>query len=210
VGRALGEDFRGRAARWPGLLAAGVANERWRETCQDQLGNYDARRHRDHRSTRLSIASGREPRAHELLDPPSHVALAPHGASKWNMPVDFLSLFTLLNGAGVRYVVTGGLAVILHGVDRLTADLDVAIDLASNAPSVVASLLTDAGFRPMAPVKPFDRLYAEASGMTFRGITLRVASIPHLIEMKRHAGRDKDLADIKRLQEILRSGRLHD
>lgn len=163
------------------------------------------------------------------------------------MPVDFLSLFALLNDAGVRYVVTGGLAAILHGVDRLTADLDIAIDLSSDAPAVVASVLSQAGFRPMAPVKAADfanpalrqtwmnecgmkvfsfwdtrnlrptvdfmldqpiafaRLFADSEELTFRGVALRVASIPHLIEMKRHAGRDKDLTDIKLLQEILRA-----
>ncbi|HEX7375143.1 MAG TPA: hypothetical protein VF277_09215 [Steroidobacteraceae bacterium] len=39
------------------------------------------------------------------------------------MPTDFLSLFTLLTAARVRFVVVGGLAVLLHGLDRLTADV---------------------------------------------------------------------------------------
>jgi hypothetical protein len=72
------------------------------------------------------------------------------------MPVNFQSLFVLLNGARLPYVVTGGLAVLLHGIDRLTADIDIAIDLRSTAPLQLAALLTDAGYRPMAPVDARD------------------------------------------------------
>lgn len=39
------------------------------------------------------------------------------------MPVDFLGLFSALNRDGVRYVLVGGLAAVLHGVDRITADV---------------------------------------------------------------------------------------
>ncbi len=35
-----------------------------------------------------------------------------------------------LNRARVRYVVVGGVAVVLHGYPRLTADLDLVVDLA--------------------------------------------------------------------------------
>ena len=44
--------------------------------------------------------------------------------------MDFLSLFSALNRSGVRYVLVGGLAAVFHGVDRITADVDLAIDLA--------------------------------------------------------------------------------
>ena len=41
---------------------------------------------------------------------------------------DLLSLCRALNGAGARYVIVGGFAVILHGYARGTMDLDLLID----------------------------------------------------------------------------------
>ena len=41
----------------------------------------------------------------------------------------FIPIFQLLNEAKVRYVVVGGIATILHGYVRLTADVDLVIDL---------------------------------------------------------------------------------
>ncbi|MBS0398261.1 MAG: hypothetical protein JSR95_06230 [Proteobacteria bacterium] len=37
------------------------------------------------------------------------------------MPTDFLSVLELLERSQVRHVLVGGLAVLVHGVDRLTA-----------------------------------------------------------------------------------------
>jgi len=39
----------------------------------------------------------------------------------------YLSLFKFLNDAKVQYVVVGGLATVLHGYARLTADIDLMI-----------------------------------------------------------------------------------
>lgn len=70
------------------------------------------------------------------------------------MPTDFIGLFAILAGAGVRYVVVGGLALVLHGLDRLTADVDLVIDLAADRVRDGVSALTLAGYRPLAPVDP--------------------------------------------------------
>jgi hypothetical protein len=63
-------------------------------------------------------------------------------------------IFQALNAAGVRYVVIGGLATVLHGYARLTADVDLAVDLASEEATKVIQTLTAAGFRPQVPVDP--------------------------------------------------------
>ena len=70
------------------------------------------------------------------------------------MPTDFIGLFTLLAAARIRFVVVGGLALLLHGLDRLTADVDLAIDLSTDAALEAVRALTRGGYRAMAPVDP--------------------------------------------------------
>jgi hypothetical protein len=70
------------------------------------------------------------------------------------MPTDFIGLFAVLAAARIRFVVVGGLAVLLHGVDRLTADVDLVIDFSTAAVQDAVTALTAAGYRPMAPVDP--------------------------------------------------------
>ena len=40
----------------------------------------------------------------------------------------FEPVFRALNDAGVRYVIVGGFATVLHGHPRLTADIDLVLD----------------------------------------------------------------------------------
>ena len=41
----------------------------------------------------------------------------------------FEELLSYLDAAGVRFVVVGGLAVVIHGHARLTVDIDLVLDL---------------------------------------------------------------------------------
>jgi hypothetical protein len=93
------------------------------------------------------------------------------------MPVDFLSLFNTLNSTGIRYVVTGGLAAVLHGVDRLTADVDLAIDLSADASAALVLLLTDAGYRPAAPVDPMEFAQEAIRNLWMRERGMKVFSL---------------------------------
>ena len=61
-------------------------------------------------------------------------------------------IFTILNAAGVRYVVVGGVAAVLHGYARMTADVDVAVDLAPQESLKMIRALVSQGFRPQVPV----------------------------------------------------------
>jgi hypothetical protein len=70
------------------------------------------------------------------------------------MPTDFIGLFAVLTAARVRYVLVGGLALVLHGLDRLTADVDLVIDLSAESALSAVQALTAAGFRPLPPVDP--------------------------------------------------------
>lgn len=155
-------------------------------------------------------------------------------------------IFEALNTAGVRYVVVGGLATVLHGYARLTADVDLAVDLAPEEASRVVQTLAAIGFRPQAPVDPkafadrtirdqwvrekhmrafslidpanpmrvvdlllehgvpFEDLWAHSQETTIYTTKIRIASIDHLITLKRRAGRLQDLADIEQLEAIRR------
>lgn len=70
------------------------------------------------------------------------------------MPTDFIGLFAILAAARVRFVLVGGLALVLHGLDRLTADVDLVIDLSAESVQTAVRALTAAGYRPLAPVDP--------------------------------------------------------
>jgi hypothetical protein len=52
-------------------------------------------------------------------------------------------------------------------------------------------------------------LHAEAERYDLGGFMIRVASLDHLIAMKRAAGRQKDLADVTELETIKRLRRQH-
>ncbi|HYM87696.1 MAG TPA: nucleotidyltransferase [Nitrospiraceae bacterium] len=66
----------------------------------------------------------------------------------------FEPIFQILNTARVRYVVVGGLATVLHGYARLTADIDLAVDLAPQEATKIIQALVAKGFRPQVPVLP--------------------------------------------------------
>lgn len=51
-------------------------------------------------------------------------------------------------------MVVGGLATVLHGHARLTADIDLIVDLVPDEARKAVETLTGLGFRPRAPVEP--------------------------------------------------------
>ena len=68
----------------------------------------------------------------------------------------FEPIFIALNDAGVRYVVVGGVAVVLHGHVRVTVDLDLVVDLEPAAAALAIEALTRLGLRPRVPVDALD------------------------------------------------------
>lgn len=57
-----------------------------------------------------------------------------------------------LNAEKVRYLVVGGVAVVLHGHLRTTADLDLVVELAPDNARRAIVAIAGLGFRPRAPV----------------------------------------------------------
>lgn len=65
---------------------------------------------------------------------------------------DFDVIFSALEQRKVRYLVVGGVAVVLHGYPRSTAALDLVIDLEPANVTAAMDALTALGYRPRAPV----------------------------------------------------------
>lgn len=62
-------------------------------------------------------------------------------------------LFRALNKSGVDYVVVGGVALVLHGVIRLTADLDLIVHLEEKNLTRFVEIMEELGFKTKAPVQ---------------------------------------------------------
>lgn len=58
--------------------------------------------------------------------------------------------------ADVRFIVVGGVAVVLHGHLRATKDLDLVIDLGPVQARKAVQVMLDAGLRPTGPVNALD------------------------------------------------------
>lgn len=109
----------------------------------------------------------------------------------------FLPVFEALEKAGVRYVTVGGVAVILHGYPRLTADIDLVLDLEpSNVRKAIRALL-DLGFKPRAPVDAMDfadpekrRAWVEEKGLMVFTLYQAVAGPPVEVDLFAVAPRD--------------------
>ena len=134
-------------------------------------------------------------------------------------------LVRLLNQEKVEYALCGGMAVAIHGYQRFTKDIDFLIPIESleRAQSVaaMAGFLDESGRIPFADSDVYRIIKTE--GQDFRildllvpkrldtvawqqrqwfdwnGLPICTVSVEGLVEMKRAAGRDQDLLDIKQL-----------
>jgi len=68
------------------------------------------------------------------------------------------NVFRSLQKNKIRYAIAGGVALVLHGVVRFTADLDLIVDLEPENLRRFVQVMTELGFRPRNPVKAEDFL----------------------------------------------------
>jgi len=66
------------------------------------------------------------------------------------------TIFEALDRAGVRYLVAGGVAVNIHGYQRMTADLDLVVQLERDNIVNAMNALNSLGYRPIVPVTEHD------------------------------------------------------
>lgn len=144
---------------------------------------------------------------------------------------DFQEFIQTLNETGVRYVLVGGYAVILHGYHRTTGDLDVWIEPTKKNYDLMRAAFSKFGLpldaisiddflnkedmdvftfgRPpvsidiMTKVKglEFTLTYEDSIVDISEGIPIRVINYSHLIIAKKAAMREKDKYDILKLEE---------
>jgi hypothetical protein len=128
------------------------------------------------------------------------------------------------NQASITYALCGGMAVAFHGYSRFTKDIDVLIDRESltEALEVAARVgFLDSSGRIVFPdielhrvlktegteflildlmvISGDDAKASEKIWFDWEGLPICVVSAAGLVRMKRRAGRDQDLLDIKML-----------
>src|SRR5258708_3408456 len=91
----------------------------------------------------------------------------------------YLELLKALEDKGIRYVVVGGVAVVLHGFVRATMDLDLIISLDADNTGRFLQLVKELGYRPKVPVplEDFAKLEKRKEWMETKG--MRVFSLHH-------------------------------
>lgn len=65
---------------------------------------------------------------------------------------DIEAILRALNGAEVRYLIVGGLAVVAHGYLRFTQDIDIVLSLERDNVLRAMNALNAIGYRPLVPV----------------------------------------------------------
>jgi len=65
---------------------------------------------------------------------------------------NFKKLFSSLNKESVRYMVAGGIAVNLYGIERATADIDIVVNLEKRNLSKFIRVAKKLGLKPKVPV----------------------------------------------------------
>ena len=92
------------------------------------------------------------------------------------MPL-YQPLFRALNASGTRYVVVGGVATVLHGHARLTADVDLILDLEPEPAAAAMRALAALGLQPRVPVDPDDFADERIRNVWIRDKGMRVFSL---------------------------------
>lgn len=127
----------------------------------------------------------------------------------------------------VKYLVIGGIAVVLYGVPRATFDLDILIEPTRENARRLLSAFIDAGLGTAAltdeqeilsneitifkdrvridvqiktPGIGFKQAWQRKEVMNYRGQTFYVVSLEDLIAAKKASGRDVDLEDVRLLE----------
>ena len=147
---------------------------------------------------------------------------------------DFQDFIKALNKTGVKYLLVGGYAVILHGYNRTTGDLDIWVErsmenynrlqkafelfkmpmfdmtlknfLENSELDVFTFGRPPVSIDIMLDVKglEFDEAYSKGELKEIEGMQVRLISLPELLRAKIKSGRNKDLDDYEKLSPLNR------
>jgi Nucleotidyl transferase of unknown function (DUF2204) len=149
-----------------------------------------------------------------------------------NFEKDFYDFIRLLNINKVKYVLIGGLAVVIHGHFRTTKDMDIFYERTNeNCENVLKSihefglkylklsvedLMDTDGFIKLGNAPVRIDLFCELPGVDFEtvfqncieyeddNVIINVIHINHLIQNKIAVGRLQDLDDVNKLRKIIK------
>jgi DNA repair exonuclease SbcCD nuclease subunit len=145
---------------------------------------------------------------------------------------EFIKVLKALEEHEVDYVLIGGVAVILHGMQRLTLDIDVFVKIVpeniDKLRKALRSLFDDLAIEEITPseLNEYSVIrYGTPSGfyidimaqlgevatydnleyeiIDYQGIKIRIATPETLYRLKRNTLRDKDKIDVLFLQELI-------
>lgn len=146
----------------------------------------------------------------------------------------YRDVFRCLKKHDVRYVVIGGVAAVLHGVPRVTFDLDLLIEATEINASRLLSALSEAGLgtaslttterlleneitvfkdrlridvQTRTPGIDFEPAWAQRESMQHQDQPFDVVCVKDLIAAKQACGREVDLSDVEVLRELQRGDR---
>lgn len=148
---------------------------------------------------------------------------------------DFIDFLKALNAADVKYILVGGYAVILHGYERVTGDMDIWVESTDDnyvrlceAFNAFGMPVFDMSLENFLDTEKFDvfrfgrkpvaiDIMTKLKGLAFKeafekseirnidNISLRLVHYHHLVLAKQQAGRNKDLNDLENLSENVES-----
>lgn len=138
-------------------------------------------------------------------------------------------VFASLQKHNVKYLVIGGIAAVLHGVPRATFDLDILIEADPENARLLLDALLEAKLGTAAltsvedllaheitifkdwvridvqtatPGLSFNEAWQRREIMTYQGQEFYVVSKTDLVASKRAAGRERDLEDVRLLEDV--------
>lgn len=144
---------------------------------------------------------------------------------------DFSDFIKILNKRKAKFVLVGGLAVLIHGHFRTTKDMDIFYEGSEENGKKILEGINEFGFSYLKltmddvldkngyiklghqPVRidlfcdlpgvTFDEVYKDAIDYDEEDLQLKVIHVNHLIENKTRVGRLQDLDDVKKLKKII-------
>lgn len=140
---------------------------------------------------------------------------------------DIIEFLELCNKYELKYLITGGYAVSIHGNPRSTKDIDVCIEMSEMNASKMVQVINDFGFSSLKLEKedflkkdsitqlgfpplridilndldgvPFEQAWQNKKSISFENVRINFIGYNDLIIVKQKAGRPQDIADVEKL-----------